>query len=200
MSKTSGGMAMADNISVQEYLKKSYSRIITPTEEGGFFAEILEFPGCFAEGKSSSETLEALERVAESWIEAALEQQQTIPEPFENQSYGGKVALRLPKSIHKQAARLANRDSISLNQFLVSAVSMRVGAEKMYAFIERKLEELLPARIIIHVNDPTFNVTLPDQARTVNTFDDTNTDPIQFGTGLPSTALTTRKLEVLPNG
>jgi predicted RNase H-like HicB family nuclease len=110
-----------------------YTRIILPAEEGGFTGEILEFPGCFAEGDSPDEIFENLERAATSWIEAALEQDQDIPEPAENQRYGGKIALRLPRSIHRQAARMAERDSTSLNQFLLAAISARVGAADVCA-------------------------------------------------------------------
>ena len=55
-----------------EYLKKPYSRTLIPVGDGTYFAEILEFPGCFAEGQSPDEAYENLEKVAESWIEAAL--------------------------------------------------------------------------------------------------------------------------------
>lgn len=41
----------------------------------------------------------------------------------------GKVALRLPKSLHRLAALYAAREGVSLNQFLASAVAERVGAE-----------------------------------------------------------------------
>jgi predicted RNA binding protein YcfA (HicA-like mRNA interferase family) len=33
-----------------EYLKKPYGRLLVPEDEGGYRAEIIEFPGCFAEG------------------------------------------------------------------------------------------------------------------------------------------------------
>lgn len=136
-----------DKLSPETYLKKPYSRILTPEEEGGFSAEILEFPGCFAEGETASEAYEALERTARSWVEAALEQGQEIPEPFNNQGYGGKVALRLPRSIHRQITKMAERDATSLNQFLVAAISMRVGAEDAYTRIAERLERHLTSTI-----------------------------------------------------
>ncbi|OGP20317.1 MAG: hypothetical protein A2038_07870 [Deltaproteobacteria bacterium GWA2_57_13] len=140
-----------NNPKIEEYLKKPYSRILTPCEEGGFAGEILEFPGCFAEGKTANEAYEALEKAANSWIEAAQEQGQEIPEPINNQRYGGKVALRLPRSIHKQATRMAEKDATSLNQFLVSAIAARVGVEEFY----NQLIEKLTSRFITTV---TFDV------------------------------------------
>jgi predicted RNase H-like HicB family nuclease len=126
--------------SIEEYLKEPYARILIPDEQGGYSAEMLEFPGCLAEGETADEAMQALERAAESWIQAALDQGQNIPEPFMNQGYGGKIALRLPRSLHRQAARLAERDGVSLNQFLVSAIAARVGAEEFYNRIAEHLE------------------------------------------------------------
>src|SRR5712691_12036687 len=119
--------------SIQEYLKEPYARILIPEEEGGYSAEILEFPGCFAEGETADEAMQTLDRAAEAWIQAALDQGQEIPSPFRNQGYGGKIALRLPKSLHRQATEFAERDGTSLNQFLVSAIAARVGAEECYS-------------------------------------------------------------------
>lgn len=121
----------------EESLKKPYARIIIPEEDGGFFAEILEFPGCYAEGETKSEAFERLEDVAKSWIMAALEQGQDIPEPNVNHGYSGRIALRMPKGLHRQAAKIAQMERSSLNQFLVSAVAMRVGAENAVQHLSR---------------------------------------------------------------
>jgi hypothetical protein len=48
------------------------------------------------------------------------------------------ISLRLPESLHKQVRELAEREGISINQFLVTAV-----AEKMSALLT---EEYLEAR------------------------------------------------------
>jgi predicted RNase H-like HicB family nuclease len=112
----------------EEYLKNPYARILIPEEEG-FSAEILEFPGCFAVGRTADEAFKNLECAAISWIEAALSQGQEIPSPSMSQGYGGRIALRLPKGIHRRASELAQRENISLNQFILSAVAAKIGAE-----------------------------------------------------------------------
>lgn len=68
--------------SIRDYLKQPYARILVPDESGGYSAEVLELPGCFAEGETADEAMDALERAAESWIEAALELGQSIPDPL----------------------------------------------------------------------------------------------------------------------
>ena len=117
------GMKMSTN----ETLKKPYARVLVPDSTGGFFAELLEFPGCFAEGETSSEAYEQLEKAAESWIEAALELGQEIPEPLSSHDYSGKLALRLPKSLHKKATFFAQQDGVSLNQYIICAIAEKIG-------------------------------------------------------------------------
>ncbi|MHB8629951.1 MAG: toxin-antitoxin system HicB family antitoxin [Aggregatilineales bacterium] len=125
---------------LDEYIKQPYTRIFIPNEDGSYSAEIFEFPGCFADGQTPDEAMQNLEEAAKSWIEACLEQGLDIPEPFMNQDFGGRIALRLPRSLHRQASRMAMRDGVSLNQFLVSAIAAKVGAEDLFARLMDKFE------------------------------------------------------------
>jgi len=130
-------------MTVKEYLQQPYARIVIPLEEGGFFAELLEFFGCVAQGETVTEAFDNLEAAAEAWIENALEQGHEIPKPSSAIDYSGRIVLRLPQGLHQQAARLAERDHTSLNTFLVSAVANKVGAEDLYGVMVQKLETTL---------------------------------------------------------
>lgn len=123
-----------------EYLKQPYSRVLIPDEDGGYSAEILEFPGCFSQGDTAEEAVSNLEEAAKNWIEATLEAGRPIPPASSDYDYAGKVALRLPRSYHRQAVRMAERDGVSLNQWLVSAVAARLGAEELYNRIAERAE------------------------------------------------------------
>jgi len=127
-------------LTATEYLRKPYSRTLIPVGDGTYFAEILEFPGCFAEGQSPDEAYKNLEAVAQSWIEAAKGQGQEIPEPFATHDFSGRIALRMPRSIHKQAARFAEMDDTSLNQFFLAAIAARVGAEDFAERLSNRIE------------------------------------------------------------
>ena len=116
-------------MALAEYLKKPYGRFVVPESDGTFRAEIIEFPGCIAVGETAAEALANLEDVAASWLEATLARGQRIPEPIENVEFSGKLVVRLPKTLHKKAAHIAARDRISLNQFIVSSIAERVGAQ-----------------------------------------------------------------------
>lgn len=110
-----------------EVLRKPYARLVLPHPDGAYTAEIAEFPGCIAVGSSAEEALATLEEVATDWIKVALKQGQDIPEPMEAAAYSGKLVLRMPKALHKRAAFWAQRNGVSLNQFIVTCIAEHVG-------------------------------------------------------------------------
>jgi antitoxin HicB len=128
---------------VAQYLRKPYARVIIPDDSGRYAAQVLEFPGCFAEGDTPEEAYENLQEAAENWVESAQSQGMAIPEPFATQGYSGTISLRLPKSMHRRAVEYAHRDGVSLNQFLVSAIAARVGAEDLLTVLANKLDDHL---------------------------------------------------------
>jgi antitoxin HicB len=133
--------AMKNELPLPEhYLTQPYARILIPDPKGGFSAELLEFPGCFAEGSTAEDAYANLERAASSWIEVALSQGQEIPPPSASYGYSGRLVLRLPRELHKLAARKADRDGVSLNQCLLTAIATWVGADNLY---ERLADRLL---------------------------------------------------------
>ena len=88
----------------------------------------MEFPGCIATGDSASTTVTTLEEVARSWLAAALAHGQNIPDPIENSNdFSGRLLLRIPKSLHKKAAMIAEREGVSLNNFVTTSLSESVG-------------------------------------------------------------------------
>jgi len=116
----------------EEFLKEPYQLVLIWDEEGGsFFAQISEFPGCFTDGATAAEALDRLQDTAVSWILAAQNLGQDIPKPFAFNTCNGKVALRMPKSLHRKAIEAAKREDVSLNQFIVSAISEAVGISKV---------------------------------------------------------------------
>jgi antitoxin HicB len=130
----------------EEYLKSPYARILIPQEDHTYFAEILEFPGCFAQGTTPQEAFGNLEEAAKAWIESALDQGQEIPPPSTNEGFSGRLILRLPRSLHRRATRMAERDRTSLNQFLMAAIAERLGAESLF---NRMIEGLRTTNIFV---------------------------------------------------
>jgi antitoxin HicB len=117
---------MAEADEVAKYMAKPYSRVVVPHPPGGCFAEVLELPGCFTQGHTPEEAVKNLEEAMWGWLSSALDAGQAIPEPLALRGYSGHVALRMPKSLHREAVRRAELEGVSLNQYLVAAVEARV--------------------------------------------------------------------------
>lgn len=59
-----------------------YSMIISWSEEDqAYIVAVPELPGCMADGKTPTEAVENAEVIIQEWIECALEDGDTIPEP-----------------------------------------------------------------------------------------------------------------------
>ena len=157
------------NKTPEEYLKEPYARILILEETGEFSAEILEFPGCYAFGNSPDEAFAMLEDVAKSWIESELAHGKEIPPPSESHRFSGRIALRLPKSLHRLATIMAKQDGTSLNQFLMSAISARVGAEDLYNRIADKVTKpiIQHTSYIIAITEASQINLLPEGVRFV---------------------------------
>jgi predicted RNase H-like HicB family nuclease len=117
-----------------DILRKPYSRVVVPDENGTFTAEIFEFPGCIAIGDTAGDALANLDDVAADWISTTLEQGQDIPEPIEASDFSGKLVLRMTSGLHKRATMCAERERVSLNQFIVTCLAEAVGERAKQTF------------------------------------------------------------------
>ena len=118
---------------IQKIIAKPYARRLVPDEDGGYIASIQEFPGCIADGDNPEEALENLNKAAISWLSSALSTGYEVREPVSFIGFSGKVALRIPRGLHKQVAELAELEESSVNQLLVSAISHYVAEKNSYS-------------------------------------------------------------------
>jgi predicted RNase H-like HicB family nuclease len=89
------------------------------------------FPGLSALGETREQALTEGETVLRLFVESYKERQLELPEARAVEDFSGQFRVRLPKSLHRQAAQLAQCDGISLNQLVISAIEARVGAKQM---------------------------------------------------------------------
>lgn len=122
----------------KEILKLPYHRVIVADEDGSFVATISEFPGCIAVSDTAIDALAALEDVALGWLAGVVARNQPVPTPEVESEYSGKLVLRLPKSLHGRAAKLAERDGVSLNQFMLMAIATHVGKVESNLNVEQR--------------------------------------------------------------
>ena len=147
-------------MNVSEILKRPYARMVLPDADGTFTAEIVEFPGCIASGDNAADALANLDEVAADWIAAAVEQGQDIPEPVDASGYSGKLVLRMPKGLHKRAALFAERDGVSLNQFIVASLAEAVGERaKSVSYTVQPQAHIMPTNVVVSVGIGTALVS-----------------------------------------
>jgi predicted RNase H-like HicB family nuclease len=111
--------------SLEFYLNLKYPVTIYPDPDGGYVAEIKDLPRCMTQGETSDETLFNIEEARSLWIETAYEYGDEIPLPSTQVEYSGKVLLRIPRSLHERLTENAEKEGVSLNQYLVFLLSER---------------------------------------------------------------------------
>lgn len=107
-----------------EYLNLPYKMEIIPdTEEGGFTVSFPELPGCVTCGDTLTSALDNAKDAKATWLEAAIEDGISIPEPDSLDDYSGQFKLRIPKSLHKQLSEHSKTEGISMNQYCLYLLS-----------------------------------------------------------------------------
>ena len=113
------------NKTPQEIMKLPYERVLIPEEAGGFSAYVAEFDGCGAGGATAEEAMRNLEQAAIEWVAAEQESAREIPQPWNLQEFSGRILVRLPRGLHQELARHADREGVSLNSYIVQTLSAR---------------------------------------------------------------------------
>ena len=121
---------MAVKKAVDEILSRPYEIDFEYGQEpgDGILAYVVEWPDCFAAGRDRTDALTALERAMRELATYRLEHGLEIPEAAAG--FSGKVLLRMPKKLHRDAERNATRDGVSLNTWLTTAIAREVGPTK----------------------------------------------------------------------
>lgn len=127
----------------KDVLKKPYHRRLQPADDGGYTGTIQEFPGLVAEGNTVDEAMRNLESAALSWIEASLASGREVSDPVDFGGCSGKIALRIPRSLHRQVAEMSELEGVSVNQLLTNAIANFIGAKDMFYTMKKTLIEEL---------------------------------------------------------
>ncbi|MCU1263889.1 MAG: hypothetical protein JWM21_207 [Acidobacteria bacterium] len=100
-------------------------------EDQEYVATCPAFPGLSALGETEAEALDEAKLALDLFMRACTAKNVPLPKPDLADGYSGQFRVRLPKSLHRQAAQLAATDGISLNQLVISSVEQRVGAKQV---------------------------------------------------------------------
>lgn len=115
--------ATSINEEVERIIARPYTRELVPDEDGTWFARVLELPGCMTTGATETEAIENLRDAMEAWVADALEEGDPIPEPATVEGYSGKFVVRVAKSLHRDLARRADVEGVSLNAYVATSLA-----------------------------------------------------------------------------
>lgn len=123
-------MAKGTSSEVEKTVGRPYSIEIEygQTPDEGVAAYVAEWPGCITAGSSREEALARIGDAMRDWVEARLRDGLEIPEPM--REYGGTVVVKMPRSLHRDAAKRAAREGVSMNQWISTTVARAIGAER----------------------------------------------------------------------
>jgi len=97
------------------------------TEDECYLAEVPELPGCVTHGETVLEAAQNAEECIEAWIEMALEAGDPLPVPAVEKHWSGRFVARIPRDLHADLALEAERQGVSLNQYVVAQLAAASG-------------------------------------------------------------------------
>lgn len=119
---------------VEYYANLSYTITVVQRDDGHgiyYLARVIELPGLMMTGDTPAEAMANLESVKREWMETYLKLGNKMPEPLQSRHYSGKVVLRMPPSLHETLVTVAEIEGVSLNQYMVSTLSMSAGRDEV---------------------------------------------------------------------
>jgi antitoxin HicB len=115
---------------VDRYVDLPYHiSLVQDAEESGgkWVAAAEELPDCTSRGATAEEAIAGLKKEMAAWIAAALREGRSIPEPRSETSHSGRLLLRMPRTLHAALTKAAERENVSLNQFITDTLASAVG-------------------------------------------------------------------------
>lgn len=100
-------------------------------EQGGYYiARYIELSHFIMTGDTPEEAVHELESEKREWFELNIEEGNKIPLPLQSRNYSGKVIIRMSPTLHNAIAVKSEKEEVSLNQFMVTALARSVGYDE----------------------------------------------------------------------
>jgi predicted HicB family RNase H-like nuclease len=123
-------------------MKKEFPYIVKPVnqEEYGvnYVAEYIDFLGITGGGDTQDEAIQIANEALEMYIETLELEGKEIPSAT-NFNSTGRITLRLPKSMHLRVIEMAEREGVSLNAYIVDALSQKLYSTSFFDEVYKKL-------------------------------------------------------------
>jgi len=133
LAPSAGGSRMAPkgagtDLELESYIRQPYHIELVKDDAGdGWTAQVEELQGCAATGATADEAVGRVEAAMRDWVADALAHGREVPKPRSATSHSGRLLVRMPQSLHAELSRAAEREEVSLNQFITSSLASAVG-------------------------------------------------------------------------
>lgn len=104
-----------------------YEIDIVPNEYGGYYARVPDFPTIFTGGETPDEAMAGAREAIELMIEEHTDRGLPVPEPLER--YSGQFNVRIPRLLHRELARQAHSQGVSLNALVTFLLARATGSD-----------------------------------------------------------------------
>lgn len=118
-------------------------QILWSDEDDCFIASCPELDDASAFGDTPAKAAKQLEQAIALVVETRVSKKWPLPDPEGVISYSGQLRLRLPKSLHSRVATRARRDGVSLNTFIVTALSEDIGRKSQLDYLLAQFREYM---------------------------------------------------------
>lgn len=110
-----------------------------------WIADCPTLKGCTGQGATPDAAIAELEANEQSWLELAEEYGLEIPAiPTEiANAYSGKMTLRVAPYVHQEAAELAKKQGISLNQYINDAIVAQNARISTVGYISPEIKQAI---------------------------------------------------------
>lgn len=125
---------------------KNYEiRVVPKTDVDGnvywtaFFPAIKE---CVGGGATAEEAIAEANENLKFYLSYLESEKIALPEEYKENTFSGKIALRVGKSTHKKLIDLAELEGISLNSFINNAIENYIGKKQYGVEISQTIEQI----------------------------------------------------------
>lgn len=128
-------------------MKYGYNVFKTEVDDHSFrVAKSTDLKGCVGQGETIDEAVLELEENEKEWLETAEKYGISIPESTceEVLEHSGKFQVRVAKSVHRDAVYAANREGISLNQYVNNAIVAAITSGSLINIVNSKFMMIEP--------------------------------------------------------
>ncbi len=100
-------------------------RELSKEDGGGYMITFPDLPGCMSDGDTPEEAIRNGDNAVTKWMAARKKWGKEIPvptPPIAHVDFSGKFIQRVPKSVHAQLVKRADKEGISMNQLVTSFI------------------------------------------------------------------------------